>query len=86
MIDNDIYTKLDHCLTKSDIKPKDRQNYKSYIKLISDDILNLLCDDVDAKGTFVYLTLIKMIVKGCIDKSAHIRERRFISKTQAQSL
>ena len=49
LIDDDTYTKLDHCLTKSDVNPKDRQDYKSCIKLISDNVLNLLYDNVDAK-------------------------------------
>ncbi|CAF4854902.1 unnamed protein product, partial [Rotaria sp. Silwood2] len=75
LINDKNYIKLDHSLTKSDINPKDRQNYKSCIKLISDDVLNLLYDNVDTKGTFVYLTLLKMIVKAYIDKSTNIGER-----------
>ena len=33
IIENDTYSKLDHGLTKSDINPKDRQNYSSCFKL-----------------------------------------------------
>lgn len=80
LIDNDNYTKLDHGLTKSDIHPKDRQNYNSCIKLISDDVINLLNDSTDANGTVVYLTLLKMIVKAYIDKSTSIHERTSIFK------
>ncbi|CAF4993234.1 unnamed protein product, partial [Rotaria sp. Silwood1] len=75
LISNDHYTKLDHGLTSSDINPKDRQNYNSCIKLISDDVINLLINGVDTNGTVVYLTLLKMIVKAYIDKSTSVRER-----------
>ena len=78
LINNGDYTKLDHGLTSSDINPKDRQNYYSCIKLISNDVLNLLINDVDTNGTVVYLTLLKMIVKPYIDKSTSVRERKFI--------
>ncbi|CAF3347145.1 unnamed protein product [Rotaria sp. Silwood2] len=78
LINNNSYTKLDHGLTKSDINPKDRQNYNSCIKLISDDVINLLNDSTDTNGTVVYLTLLKMIVKAYIDKSTTIHERKSI--------
>ncbi|CAF1482890.1 unnamed protein product [Rotaria sp. Silwood1] len=78
LIDNNSYTKLDHGLTKSDINPKDRQNYNSCIKLISDDVINLLNDSIDSNGTVVYLTLLKMIVKAYIDKSTSSHERKSI--------
>jgi hypothetical protein len=78
LINNDYYTKLDHCLTKSDINPKDRQNYHSCIKLISDDVINLLNDSENASGTILYLTLLKMIVKAYIDKSTSICERKSV--------
>jgi hypothetical protein len=80
LINSKNYTKLDHGLTKSDINPKDRQNYNSCIKLISDDVINLLNDSTDTNGTVVYLTLLKMIVKAYIDKSTSIRERKSIFK------
>jgi hypothetical protein len=76
LINHDNYTKLDRCLTKSDINPKDRQIYHSCIKLISDDVLNLLNDDMGTNGTVVYLTLLKMLVKAYIDRLACLRGRR----------
>ena len=78
MISNDDYTKLGHDLLSSDINPKDRQNYNSYIKLISDDVINLLINGVDTNGTVVYLTLLKMIVKAYIDKLISVSERKII--------
>jgi len=82
LINSVSYTKLDHGLTRSDINPKDRQNYHSCVKLISDDVLNLLNNDVGAKGTVAYLTLLKMIVKAYIDRSTTIAERKSTFKTR----
>lgn len=83
LINDGDYTKLDHGLTISDVNPKDRQNYHSCIKLISDDVLRLLNDDENGNGTVVYLTLLKMIVKAYIDKTTNIRERMSIIQNRA---
>ena len=82
LINSVNYTKLDHGLTRSDVNPKDRQNYHSCLKLISDDVFNLLNDDVDSNGTVVYLTLLQMIVNAYIDRSTAIAERKSIFKTR----
>lgn len=84
LIDNSNYTKLDHGLTKSDINPKDRQNFNSCIKLTSDNVINLINDRMDTNGTVVYLKLLKMIVKAYIDKSTTIGERKFIFSISEQ--
>jgi hypothetical protein len=76
LIDTCAYTKLDHGLTKSDINAKDRQNYASCIRLASDDVINLLGDNVDANGTAIYLKLLRLIVKAYINKSTSVSERR----------
>ncbi|CAF4106527.1 unnamed protein product [Rotaria magnacalcarata] len=39
IIENDTYSKLDDGLTKSDINPKDRQNFSSCLKLTSNDLM-----------------------------------------------
>lgn len=78
LINNSDYTKLDHGLTSIDINPKDRQNYNSCIKLISEDVISRLINSEGTNGTVVYLTLLKMIVKAYIDKSTSISERKFI--------
>ncbi|CAF3289294.1 unnamed protein product [Rotaria socialis] len=41
IIDNAKFTKIDHGLTKSDINPKDRQNFSSCVKLTSDDLFKI---------------------------------------------
>ncbi|CAF1558925.1 unnamed protein product, partial [Didymodactylos carnosus] len=75
ILNSDQYTKLDHGLTKSDLNPKDRQNYSSSVKLVSNDLLNLLADRTDAHGTLVYLQSLKMIITAYIEKSTTITER-----------
>ncbi|CAF4248228.1 unnamed protein product, partial [Adineta steineri] len=47
----------------------------SCIKLISDDVINLLNNSLHTNGTVVYLILLKMIVKAYIDKSTSVSER-----------
>lgn len=84
MIDGEEYTKLDHGLTKSDINPKDRQNYRSCIRLISDDVLNILEKNEKAYGTVVYLKLLEMIVRSYITTETNINDRwRVISIFQS---
>ncbi|CAF3523007.1 unnamed protein product [Rotaria socialis] len=75
LIDDDQYSKLDHGITQSDINPKDRQSYRSCVKLISDDVINLLTDRKDTEGTVIYLMLLKMIVRAYMEKSATLSER-----------
>lgn len=75
LISNDKLTKLDHGLTKSDINPRDRQNFRSCLKLITDDVLNLLANRDDTNGTYVYLKLLSMVVKAFVNKSTSLTER-----------
>ncbi|CAF1535792.1 unnamed protein product [Rotaria sordida] len=42
IISNPAFTKFEFCLTKSDINPKDRQNFSSCLKLTFDDNLQIL--------------------------------------------
>ena len=84
LIKNNSYTKLDHCLTKSDLNPKDRQNYNSCVKLVSSDVINLLENSSGTNGTIVYLKLLKMIIRAYIDKTTSIRERECILISSAR--
>jgi hypothetical protein len=62
IINNANYSKLDHGLTKSDINPKDRQNFSSCLKLTSNDLFKILYENDDARGTLIYLQMLKMII------------------------
>ncbi|CAF1133516.1 unnamed protein product [Didymodactylos carnosus] len=75
IIEDTNYSKLDHGLTRSDLNPKDRQNYNSCVKIASDDILSILVDGTDTYGTFIYLQLLKMITPTYVKKTTKINER-----------
>ncbi|CAF1035626.1 unnamed protein product, partial [Rotaria magnacalcarata] len=68
IIDNAKFTKIDHGLRKSDINPKDCQNFSSCVKLTSDDPFKILKDNVDTQGTLIYLQILKMIITAYVDK------------------
>ncbi|CAF4467397.1 unnamed protein product, partial [Rotaria magnacalcarata] len=76
IIHNETYTKLDHGLTKSDINPKDRQNFSSCLKLTSPDLFKILNDNNGTQGTLIYLQMLKMIAVAYIDKKTTIAERK----------
>ncbi|CAF4165786.1 unnamed protein product [Rotaria magnacalcarata] len=75
IIENSNYTKLDHGLNRSDLNPKDRQNYNSCVKLASDNVLSILLDGADTYGTYVYLRLLQMIILAYVEKRTRIEER-----------
>jgi hypothetical protein len=66
-------SKFKHKLVRSDICPKDRQNFRSCEKLCA--ALDCLKDVNDSHGTFVYLTMIRCIIVAFIDRSTTTPER-----------
>lgn len=77
IVENENYSKLDHGLTRTDINPKDRQNYNSCVRIASDDVLAVLIDGKDTYGTYVYLLLLKLLIHAYIEKATEIEERKF---------
>lgn len=77
IINNDIYSRLNHDLTKSDINPKDCQNFSSCLKLTSDDLFKILCKSNDTHRTLIYLQMLKMIIVPFIEKRTAITEREY---------
>ena len=67
--------KVEHNLIKCDVNPKDKQNYASCLRISSDAVLKLLERDERAKGTYVYLSLLRLIISSLIEKSTKIEER-----------
>lgn len=53
IIDN--YSKIDHLLVRSDVNPKDRQNYNSAAKICSDNVLMILDQIPNTLGLKIYL-------------------------------
>ncbi|CAF0969260.1 unnamed protein product [Rotaria sordida] len=64
-----------HGLTRSDLNPKDRQNFNSCVKIVTDDILSILVASADTYGTFIYLHLLKKIISTYIEKTTKINDR-----------
>lgn len=70
------HPKIDHNLVKSDVCPRDRQNYSSCLKITSDDVLTLL-NRRDTKATFVYLYILKLIILTYVKKDTDILTRLY---------
>jgi len=79
IIEDNNYSKLDHGLTRSDLNPKDKQNYASCFKITSDDVLSILINNTNTYGTFIYLKLLKLIILSYIEKTTSIKERKSLS-------
>ncbi|CAF4628340.1 unnamed protein product [Rotaria socialis] len=75
IVEDSNYSKLDHGLTRSDLNPKDRQNFNSCVKIAKDDVLSILVADADTYGTFIYLHLLKKIISTYVEKTTKINER-----------
>ena len=74
-LDNEELFRLDHGLVQSDLKPTDRQNFRSCVKITHCDVLNLLARDDSFDGTHMYLSLIKFIITSYIEPTTSIEER-----------
>ncbi|CAF4278334.1 unnamed protein product [Adineta steineri] len=77
LLDNVELTRLDYGLTQSDLKPTDRQNFRSCLRITSRDVLNLIARDDNCNGTYMYLKLIKFIISSYIEPTTSIEERMF---------
>ena len=77
LLDHQEMIRLDHGLVQSDLKPSDRQNFRSCLKITSRDVLNLLTHDDSFNGTHMYLSLIKFIITSYIEPTTSIEERMF---------
>ena len=89
IINNQNYTKLDRGLTKFDINPKDRQNFSSCLKLTSADLFKVLKDNINTRGTLVYLQILKMILVAYVEKKTTITEREYsfiLNESERQTL
>jgi len=72
----ETYPKIDHNLVKSDIFPHDRQNYSSCLKITADDVLSLL-KQIDAKATYTYLYLLKLIILTYVKSDTSVEDRLY---------
>ncbi|CAF4339700.1 unnamed protein product, partial [Rotaria magnacalcarata] len=72
-------SKLAHGLVKTDIEPKDRQNFSSCIKLSSDDVFTTLEDIESSQATRIYLHLLRCIVLAYVEHDTSIINRIYYS-------
>ncbi|CAF3367732.1 unnamed protein product [Rotaria socialis] len=66
-------------ISKTDVYPKDRQNFGSCAKISTDDVLFPLNNVSDSYATQVYLRLLRSIIIAYIEKSASIIDRIYHS-------
>ncbi|CAF4106974.1 unnamed protein product [Adineta steineri] len=71
----ELESKVEHNLIKCDVDPKVRQNFTSCLRISSENVLNLLKKNEKATGTYVYLSLLRLIIIGFIERSTTIQER-----------
>jgi len=72
-------SKLVHGLVKTDIQPKDRQNFNSCVKISSVDVLSALEDVSGSYATQVYLRLLHSIILAYIEKNTSTMDRIYHS-------
>ena len=68
-------SKLDHGLVKTDIEPKDRQNFYSCLKISSHEVVSALEDIDGSLATQIYLRLIRSVVVAYIEHDTPIMDR-----------
>ncbi|CAM4835067.1 unnamed protein product [Rotaria magnacalcarata] len=65
-------SKLAHGLVKTDVNPKDRQNFTSCLNLSDDDVLLALEDIEGSQATRIYLRLLRSIVLAYVEHNTMI--------------
>ena len=69
--------KLKHGLVKSNIYPRDKQNFASCEKISRDNVISTLENITDSLAIRLYLRLIRAIITAYIDKDTSIGERLY---------
>ncbi|CAF3425760.1 unnamed protein product [Rotaria socialis] len=72
-------SKLIHGLVKTDVHPKDKQNFGSCVKISSDDVLSALDDVSGSYAIQVYLRLLRSIILAYIERSTSTIDRIYHS-------
>ena len=71
--------KLIHDLVKTDVQPKDKQNFPSCVKISSDDVLSSLEDISGSYATRVYIRLVRSIILAYIEGNTPTMDRIYHS-------
>ena len=64
-----------HNMRAKDIDHKDRQNYDAAMHITSPDVLQMLSEIPDAKGTYIYLEVMRCVMDSYLDKSLDVTTR-----------
>lgn len=63
----DIFTKEKHDLCPYTIRPNDRQNFESVLRICNENVINLLSNIDGTDGTVLYLKVLNNILKSFLD-------------------
>jgi len=72
-------SKFVHGLVKTDIEPSDKQNYKSCLKILNEEVINALEDIDGSLATQIYLRLLRSIALAYIDHNTSLIDRIYHS-------
>ena len=72
-------SKLTHGLVKTDIEPKDKQNFHSCLKISSDEVLTGLEEIDGSLATQIYLRLLRSVVVAYVEHDTSIIDRIYHS-------
>ena len=67
--------KIDHNLSISDLNVKDKQNFGSCQKISGDKVLDLLMQNDEYNGTYIYLLLLNLLIIAYTVRSVSIADR-----------
>jgi hypothetical protein len=79
IIDDPDLSKMDHGLVATDLNPKDRMNYRSCLKITSEDVLKILRNNSNTQATYMYLQLLRYIMLAYVEKTTCIAVRLYYS-------
>ena len=66
---HNTFSKDQHGLREKDINHKDKQNFEAVLQITSDSVMQLLTNVPDAKGTMMYLGIMKLITEAFLNKN-----------------
>ena len=67
--------KIDHNLSMSDLNVKDIQNFVSCQKISDDKVLDLLLENEECNGTYIYLLVLNLLILAYTERSILIADR-----------
>ena len=66
---HNTFSKDQHGLREKNINHKDKQNFEAVLRITNDSVMQLLTNMPDAKGTMMYLRVMKLITESFLNKN-----------------